>query len=161
MMYLAFNTGMAAPREKKNRIQWKDSDMKDALQAVMEKSLNMSQVAASPRKILDDQVKGWVVHGTKPGRDTILSAEEETPCAITRQKGSSLDVPHCEQIYPQLTNLFHYPPTCFGQVKWVPRELAIRLLKVCGKHDLVLMIYEGAVLGLQLNEGKSEVICAN
>ena len=66
--------------EKKKRKLWKDSDMKAALQAVGDKSLTVTQAASSynvPRKTLDDRVKGKVVHGTNPGRDPILTKEEE------------------------------------------------------------------------------------
>ena len=71
---------MADAVVKRTRKQWKDSNMEDALKAVEEKSLTVSQAASTynvPRKTLDDRVKGKVVHGTKPGRSTILSSEEE------------------------------------------------------------------------------------
>ena len=62
---------MASGGEKKWRKLWKDEDMVAALE---------SQAATTytvPRKTLDDRVKGRVVHGTNPGRDTVLSPTEE------------------------------------------------------------------------------------
>jgi hypothetical protein len=39
--------------------------------------LQASALYSVPRKTLDDRVKKWVVHGTKTGRGTVLSTEEE------------------------------------------------------------------------------------
>ena len=50
------------------------------LDSVTKKTLTVSQAASTyhvPRKTLNDRVKGQVVHGTKPGRDTVLSDKEE------------------------------------------------------------------------------------
>ena len=55
---------------------WKDEDMVAALESVKSKALTVTQDNV-PRKTLDDRVRGPVVHGTNPGRDTVLSPTEE------------------------------------------------------------------------------------
>ena len=69
-----------ASGEKKLRKLWKDEDMVAALESVKSKALIVTQAATTynvPRKTLDDRVKGRVVHGMNPGRDTVLSPTEE------------------------------------------------------------------------------------
>ena len=71
---------MASGSKKKWRKLWKDEDMVAALESVYMKTLTAAQGVTMynvPRKMLDDQVKGRVVHGTNPGRDTIFSPTEE------------------------------------------------------------------------------------
>ena len=65
---------------KQKRKQWSDEDMVAAMESVSNKTLTVSQAASAysvPRKTLDDRIKGRVIHGTKPGSDTVLTAEEE------------------------------------------------------------------------------------
>ena len=72
---------MASDGEKRCRKLWKDEEMINAMEAVSKKELTVSKAARVyrvPRKTLDDQVKGHILHGTKPGRDTVLTAEEES-----------------------------------------------------------------------------------
>ena len=64
----------------KKRKLWKDEDVVAAMTAVANEELTVSQASALynvPRKTLDDRVKNRVVHGTKPGRGTVLTSEEE------------------------------------------------------------------------------------
>ena len=64
----------------KKRKLWKDEDMVAAMTAVANEELTASTSISSynvPRKTLDDRVKNRVVHGTKPGRGTVLTCEEE------------------------------------------------------------------------------------
>ena len=73
---------MASGGEKKRRNLRKDEDedMVAALEAVKSNALTVTQAATTynvPRKTLDDRVKGRVVHGMNPGRDTVLSPREE------------------------------------------------------------------------------------
>ena len=71
---------MASGGEKKRRKLWKEEDMVAALEAVKSNALTVTKAATTynvPRKTLDDRVKGRVVHGTNPGRDTVLSPTEE------------------------------------------------------------------------------------
>ena len=71
---------MASESEKKRRKLWKDEDMVAALDSVTKRTLTVSQAASTyhvPRRTLDDRVKGQVVHGTKPRRDTVLTDKEE------------------------------------------------------------------------------------
>ena len=63
-----------ASGEKKRRKLWKEEDMVAALEAVKSNALTVTQAATThnvPRKTLDNQVKGQVVHGTNPERDTV------------------------------------------------------------------------------------------
>ena len=65
---------------KPRRLQWRDEDMRKALEAVSSKELTVSAAARVyqvPRKTLDDRLKGHVVNGHKPGPKTILSSMEE------------------------------------------------------------------------------------
>ena len=69
---------MASAGEKKRRKLRKDED--EDMVAVKSNALTVSQAATTynvPRKTLDDRVKGRVVHGMNPGRDTVLSPREE------------------------------------------------------------------------------------
>ena len=73
-------TGKMASEEKKRRNLWKDEDMLSAMEAVFKSEMSVSRAAAAfsvPRKTLDDRIKGRVEHGTKPGRSTVLTEQEE------------------------------------------------------------------------------------
>ena len=77
---------MASEGARKKRKQWKDADMVAAMEAVARGDLTVSRAAvvhSVPRKTLNNHVKGRVVHGTKPGGDTILTdAEDKTLCTL-------------------------------------------------------------------------------
>ncbi len=60
-----------------SRMQWKDSDMKAAVSSGEMTVTASSGVFKVPRKTLDDRIKGNVAHGTKPGRTTVLTSDEE------------------------------------------------------------------------------------
>ena len=65
---------------KKRRKFWNDKDMLSAMETVSKGEMSVSRAAAAfsvPRKTLDDRVKGRVEHGTKPGRSTVLTEQEE------------------------------------------------------------------------------------
>ena len=50
--------------------QWKDEDMVAAMEAATSGEMTVSdssRVFNVPRKTLDDRLKGYVIHGTKPG----------------------------------------------------------------------------------------------
>ena len=57
------------------QLQWKNSDMEAAMEAVSTREMTISAAAKKfsvHRKTLDDRVKGHVVHGRRPGVSTIL-----------------------------------------------------------------------------------------
>ena len=65
---------------KPRRMQWRDEDMRKAIEAVSSHKMTISaasRVFQVPRKTLDDRIKGLVIHGQKPGPKTVLSSEEE------------------------------------------------------------------------------------
>ena len=55
---------------KPRRMQWRDEDMRKAIEAVSSHKMTISaasRVFQVPRKTLDDRIKGLVIHGQKPG----------------------------------------------------------------------------------------------
>ena len=70
---------MADVTPKVRRRRWGLKDMETAMEAV-EKGTTVSEASRQfnvPRKTLDDRVKGRVQHGSNPGPNTALTAEEE------------------------------------------------------------------------------------
>ena len=70
---------------KKVRKLWNDVDMVAAIKAV--KTNQMTTYCAAnhfhvPRKTLDARIKGHVEHGSKPGRNPVLSAVEEEALVV-------------------------------------------------------------------------------
>ena len=59
---------------KVTRLKWSDDDMLAAISVSITEASRKHQV---PRKILDNQIKNKVVHGTRPGPSTALTEEEE------------------------------------------------------------------------------------
>ena len=61
------------------RLKWRNDDMVAAIADVKDQNLTVTAAPRKhnvPRKTLDDQIKGKVVHGTHPGVSTVLTVEE-------------------------------------------------------------------------------------
>ena len=62
-----------------------DVDMVAAIIAVKTNQMTVSRAANHfhvPQKTLDDRIKGHVEHGSKPGRNPVLSAVEEDALVV-------------------------------------------------------------------------------
>ena len=60
-------------------------DMVAAINAVKTNQMTISYAANQfhvPRKTLDDRIKGHMEHGSKPGRNPVLSAVEEDALVV-------------------------------------------------------------------------------
>ena len=66
---------MASGGEKRLRKLWKNEDMVATLESVKSKALTVTQATTTYN--IDNGVKGRVVHGMNPGRDTVLSLMED------------------------------------------------------------------------------------
>ncbi len=67
-------------KDRVKRKLWKDSDMLEAMNAVLVDKVKCATAAKHynvPRKSLENRLKGRVTHGTNPGPATVLTRVEE------------------------------------------------------------------------------------